>query len=356
MLPLAEAVRIVPARPVDVVTAFLLACVVRVLRTLRLPARWALATPAVRALAEADVAVDVGGISFVDGRGIVLLAYNAMLPGIPLLLGTPTIKASQAIGPARTPLNRLLARFVLRRLVHVHARGERTLAHLSELCVEQASLAADLAFTLDLPDDARRAAAPWLDGEVPTVTIVPSRVLQEHCDGTGVDYVGLLAAFCDRLTDRGLRVLIVPHAARSGAPASRMNDLPVSRAVHARTTRRDRVALVEDELSPHVLRAIIGGSAVVVTARFHAMISALATCTPVVVTGWSHKYREVLRAFDLEDTAIGFEELSLEALTERFDHVYEQRGDLGRRIATHLPAVLDSARRNFDTVTSVLHR
>jgi len=41
-------------------------------------------------------------------------------------------------------------------------------------------------------------------------------------------------------------------------------------------------------------------SYVPVTARFHGLVSALSTGTPVMAVGWSHKYKELLRDFDAE--------------------------------------------------------
>ena len=69
-------------------------------------------TPAVAAIAEADVFLDQGGITFVDGRGK-FLVYNiaSILP--PLFVGTPVVKCAQALGPFRKRTNRFWARRLL---------------------------------------------------------------------------------------------------------------------------------------------------------------------------------------------------------------------------------------------------
>ncbi|HSL81552.1 MAG TPA: polysaccharide pyruvyl transferase family protein, partial [Thermoanaerobaculia bacterium] len=257
--------------------------------------------PALRALSEADVVVDVAGISFVDGRPFPLLVYNVLMTGVPLLLGARVVKCSQALGPFRRPLNRAGARLVLPRLAAVVARGDSTWTNLRELGLGNARRAADLAFTMALPEAAREEAARLLaehgvDG--PFVAVVPSAVVEGYCRPRGIDYPGWLGALIDRIAEGGADVVLVPHAARPGRPGSRMNDLPLVRELHGRVAS-ERCRLIDRSLPPDVLRAVIERAGQLVTSRFHAMISALSVGTPVLVVGWSHKYEEVLRDFGL---------------------------------------------------------
>ncbi|MFW1677944.1 polysaccharide pyruvyl transferase family protein [Pontibacter sp. JAM-7] len=49
-----------------------------------------------------------------------------------------------------------------------------------------------------------------------------------------------------------------------------------------------------------LIKAYIAGAEFVFSSRYHGVVSSLATETPVVVFGWSHKYRELLQDFGLE--------------------------------------------------------
>src|SRR5690606_35525159 len=85
--------------------------------------------PEVRALAEADVVLDQGGIAFSDGREKFLLFNLAiLLPGF--VLATPVVKCAQALGPFRKRLNRTAARLALPRVRLIVARGATTLEFL----------------------------------------------------------------------------------------------------------------------------------------------------------------------------------------------------------------------------------
>ena len=90
---------------------------------------------------------------------------------------------------------------------------------------------------------------------------------------------------------------------------------------------------------------------VLVTSRFHAMISGLATSTPTVVVGWSHKYREVLDDFGL--SSLGLDSSALNNPSEIADvvaRVLSTRKELSQQITAALPAVKVRSLRNFSAI------
>jgi colanic acid/amylovoran biosynthesis protein len=321
----------------------------------RVPACW---HPATRSLHRADVVLDLAGISFSDGRGFPILAYNVLMTGVPLMVGGPVIKCSQAIGPFDRALNRRAARLVLPRLRRVMTRGARTHQHALQLGLENAEPAADLAFLMETPPAARERADAVLQRlgvASPFLVLSPSSVVRRYCDGIGIDYVATLADLTKDVRRRlGIDVVIVPHSARPGQPESRMNDLPVCREIRKAVGDDPQVHLVDESLRPTELRALIARSDALITSRFHAMISGLATMTPVLVVGWSHKYDEVLRAFDLAEHALTYEQLDVESLAVAVTRLWGERAALAERIAFHLAEVQESARRNIDVIAEAL--
>jgi len=77
------------------------------------------------------------------------------------------------------------------------------------------------------------------------------------------------------------------------------------------------------------------------------MISGLATGTPTVVVGWSHKYREVMQEFGLEDFVVAFSEFNVETLVEISTTAWQRRGDVSNQIQAALPTVRDSAKTSL---------
>ena len=328
------------------------ACLALVARTMRLPLGW-VRTRACRSILDSSVVVDVAGISFVDGRGIPITVYNSLMTGLSLLLGVPTVKAAQALGPFQTQPNRLLAKLVLPRLAAVCARGARTREHLDMLQLSNVTNVADLAFSLDesenLPDSVRALLAP-LDEKF--VVVMPSSVVRGLYESTGSDYVFAVAELIRKIRiATGLAVVIAPHSYRVGHPEGRMNDGPVCQQVAAALSDDEMVIGVDEDLSAGELRRLIGMGQVLVTSRFHAMISGLSTCTPTVVVGWSHKYREVLDDFGLADFGMDSTTLSHpEEIVEQVQRCIMNKSQIEMQIRQALPVVKERSALNFSII------
>jgi len=334
-----------------------LALLAGTLRRLRMPYRWLLRTEALRALDRADVVVDVAGISFVDGRGLPTLTYNTLMTGLPLLLGRPVVKTAQAMGPFERPLNRLCARLVLRRLARVCARGAGTRAHLDSLGLDNVVDAADLAFALperaELPPEVTAPLGEAIDQDF--VLVMPSQVVAGLCEKAGIAYVEAMATVVADVHGKlGLPVVIVPHSYRAGQGRSRMNDGPVTRELAA-ACQGDGVHLLDLDLRPQVLRTLVDRASLLLTSRFHGMVSGMATATPTVVVGWSHKYREVMSVFGVERFGLSHEALATPTtVVETVVDAWNGRDAARATMTEARPQVTAAAARNFDAIADVL--
>ena len=337
---------------------FPIACLALVARTLRLPLSW-VRSRGCRSMLDSAVVVDVAGISFADGRGFVIVVYNALMTGVPLLLGVPTVKAAQALGPFQSIPNRWLAPLVLRRVKTVCARGARTREHLDSLGGVNAVDVADLAFSLDestgLPSEVS-AAIGSLDSNF--IVVMPSAVVKGIFESTGGNYVSAMASLVSEIRSQtGCSVVIAPHSYRAGLPEGRMNDGPVCREVAEACAGDSQVLGLDSDLTAGELRHLVALGSVLVTSRFHAMISGLATSTPTVVVGWSHKYKEVLDDFGL--SSLGLDSSALNNPSEIADvvaRVLSKRDELSQQITAALPAVKVRSLRNFSAIAEAARR
>ena len=356
-----------PGMPVQVVgfeplrvalVEFPIAILAAAARLLRLPLRW-VRSRACRAMLNSDVVVDVAGISFADGRGVPITVYNSLMTGIPLLLGVPTVKAAQALGSFNTQPNKLLAQIVLPRLSAICARGARTREHLNSLKLSNVTDVADLAFSLE----ESASLPPLVQAQMPSngepfIVVMPSAVVKGLYEATGANYVEAMATLVQaiRATSQ-LPVVIVPHSYRVGQSEGRMNDGPVCREVTAACADDSQVIGIDADLTAGELRRIVSLSKVLVTSRFHAMISGLATSTPTVVVGWSHKYREVLDDFGLADFGMDSAELSQpERIVQKVQFALQNCDVISSQIEKALPAVREKSARNFEVIAQVVRQ
>ena len=346
--------RIVGLTPVRILLVeFPLALIARLL-PLRLR-RWVLQrSPALSAIEGSDVIADISGVSFADDRGPKFNVYNSLLTMIPLLVGTPVVKCSQAMGPFGQRSNRALAKLLLPRVSTILARGERSAQFLASLGLHNVDRAADLAFTLDASEPLEHDIASTLESLEGTgaVIMMPSAVVEGWCERRGIDHTEVFSQLvthaCDQL---GVGVLLVPHAYRESGKPRRMDDARVCRTIARHVGPRPDVAVVDTDLAPAQLRATVGRADLLVTSRFHGMITGLASATPTVVVGWGHKYSEVLEQFDMEHLAVDYSALrdpgSVSALISR---AWADRASIRGVLTEGLPAAQASAARNFSAL------
>ncbi|MBN2848993.1 MAG: polysaccharide pyruvyl transferase family protein, partial [Coriobacteriia bacterium] len=353
-----------------VVVHFPFALLLGLLRLVGLARAAARFTPAAaRDLARADALIDLAGVSFIDGREK-FLPFNVLTILPAMLVGVPVFKLSQAVGPFRTPVNRVASR-LLRSCRLVVPRGDVTLGHLREIDFPEARMqpAPDTAFAFEPRDSLSHegeAEAGELAASLETlrqrgttvVGLCPSSVIAGHAVAQGWDYPGMLAEAAEAMIADGHAVVLFPNATRAeSADRLRNNDLPIIRQVLERLDGRvdaGRLFGVSGDMSAAAIRSIVEQCECAAVSRFHAMVGALSVDVPVLVLGWSHKYLEVMAQFGLEEWAFDYSDHDTGAFLGRLRALVEQRAELAGMIAERRSAVRDAALGQFDAVCARL--
>ncbi len=342
---------IISGTPLGLILLFPLALIASVMkRSGRVPG-FLKRHPGIKAVSECDLFIDAGGVSFVDGREK-FIPFNILWVFAPLALGKPIVKASQALGPFRNIFNRICARIILPRIDLICARGEKTAAFLKGIGVHNFKPYPDIAFTL-MESDIREevlARYEFPKGGKRLVGISPSQVVHEKCGKKGIDYPRVMARFADRLLSEGCDVVLLPHSARAGSNQTRNNDLPVLETIYAHMEKREAVIKIDEEMTPSELRVLIGRFDLFIASRFHAMISALCMKVPTLVFGWSHKYREILKEFDIENTALDFSGLDDDVLWKNYKDLEKNTDAIREKIDDNLSSIIEWSGRFYDEI------
>lgn len=322
----------------------------------------------IRAIATSEALIDLAGVSFIDGREK-FLPFNLLTLLPAWLLGTPIIKMPQAMGPFRSPLNRLAASFMLPRCAWVWARGSRTLEYLQDSGIQlRHGLADDLAFNFRPEYTLSEEAGPELGsclarlealraaGEFRGVIgICPSSVVAARFRGINAGYEKTLADLIRELIGRGFLIVVFPNATRAErGNVERNNDLPTIRRVLSHLTGRSAhsVATFDVDMNAAAVRRVITETDVVLVSRFHALIGALSLGTPPVVLGWSHKYAEVMARFGLAQFAVDFNNLDAMELLNHVISVFDRQTEIRALIMDRLPDVMASAAKPLDELAA----
>ncbi len=319
-----------------------------------------------RALAESDALLDIGGITFSDGREK-YLPFNILSIWPAMLLGVPVVKLAQAAGPFKKPLNRLLARLFLFRCHHIFARGEQTAEFLRQFSypAEKVDTVADIAFlyqpefSLSSENEGRvdaliaRLQAVKKQGRR-VVVFSPSILVESESRKQGLDYAGRFLDAMRALDPAGHHYVFMPNATRAGSEKAHNNDL----LTLARMKAAFEIAQVEDNLAAGVdwvdydintaaIRRLISQADVLVTSRYHAMISGLSLAVPTVVIGWGHKYKETMAYFGLEAYSLDFGS-SRADLAAIISGILRDPAEIKAKLKQNLPKVRALAEKQFD--------
>lgn len=349
-MPLPENTSILDGSPKNVVILFFYSAWFALGNILHLPEWLFNLNTTLKKIAECDYWLDASGISFVDGREK-FLVFNALsiFPG--LVLQKKICKVSQALGPFGSPVNRFLAKRILPRLFLICARGQETYAHLQQIGLSHNIKAyPDITFSLQVTEKNYERIEKYLP-ETPGKKIVgisPSQVMYGLCREKDIDYLSILTDHIEMLHEQSNHIIVFPHSIRLNTQATHNNDLPVLNKLMQSLPKQISTTLVSDDLSAADLRALIGRCDILVASRFHALISALAVNTPVLVLGWSHKYREVLQQFDLEKYSLAFENLHISSLNELYNTVVENSESIRSSMAQSLIGVTEQCFRFYD--------
>jgi colanic acid/amylovoran biosynthesis protein len=220
--------------------------------------------------------------------------------------------------------------------------------------------AADLAFTLrhDAPLTADIERTLEALGERPLVVVMPSAVVESWCQRHDIDHTALMAKIVGRACDDlKVAVALVPHAYRKSGRPRRMDDARVCRAIAETLGQRSDVTVIDLDISPPQIRAIVSRAELLVASRFHGMVTGLGSATPTVVVGWGHKYAEVLAQFDAERFALDYSALQTpDVVSDAIEKMWRARSEINGQLQLALEAVQVSAMHNFATLDAVAGR
>ena len=323
------------------------------------------------ALHESDVLLEIGGITFSDGREK-FLPFNVLTIWPAMLLGVPVVKLAQALGPFNNRLNRFLAKIFLPRCKYIFARGESTTKFLSAIGItEKVDTVSDIAFlykplySLSVENepqafDLLSSIQSEKESGRKIIVCSPSILVDKQSQRAGQDYPGFFFELIKSDKKGEFSFIFIPNASREGSGQSHNNDLVLIEKL--KTLFKERI--VSEKVIPHVfwvdfdintewIRNIINEADVLVTSRFHAMISGLALKIPSIVIGWGHKYTETMVYFDMEKYCINFRKINCD-LRSLIQKALSEKQDIAEKYELYLPAVLEKANKQFEYLSREL--
>lgn len=246
----------------------------------------------------------------------------------------------QALGPFTEPGMADAFRAAADRLDLLYVRDARSEAFAQAVLADSSRLRRAPDFTNllkpSLPDrlDHLRGAA----------LIVPN---EKMIAGRGEDasgrYLAFLVAAAHALQRSGRTPIVLLHEGN--------RDLSIAAALN---DRLDRPLAVVNEPSALVTKAVIGVAELIVSSRFHGLVSALSSGVPALACGWSHKYAELMADYGRADWAVDLDSTpDPEGAIDAFVDAAAD-GDSRRKLVLRAEAERKKSRAMWDEVIGFL--
>jgi len=239
--------------------------------------------------ADLSAVLDVSGFRYSDQIGTKYVVRALARANYCKKHNQKYVMLPQAFGPFEDPSIRSPMRELVDASDAVFARDRTSLDHLIGVALNSAKIRLAPDFTnLLAPCDTRQ-----FSGEDEFAIIVPNKKMIEKT-GAGVadHYRAATVHIARSLASSGLRVVVMIHEQKDRILAEEL-------AEAAGLTS----SIISDD-DPLVLKQILGRSALVVGARYHALISALSQGVPCIGFGWSHKYRELFTEYGCPEALV----------------------------------------------------
>ena len=318
-----------------------------------------LMTERMRAFAEADIVVDLSGISFTDYFGTmnpIEHSYNILLCN---LLNKKIVKYSQAMGPFESKLNRFLAKIFLPKVDLLVARGKITEGYLREIGItKQIYVLADSAFLLQ-PAPLQRVEGILADEGINKddgrqfIGISVNYNLYKWCKSGDTEnrYATLMAEIADYLVENlNAKVVFVPHAISPDGRDDRFVVEEICRIIK----NKHRIYAIKKEYDPPELKGIVGQFDLFIGGRFHSIIASTSMHVPTVVIAWSHKYYEVMKMLGQEKYVCDYKTVTFDELVSKIKDIAVNKEEIENELKIKTEVAKESAMLNGKLVKELV--
>lgn len=269
-------------------------------------------------VADADVSVvfDASGFAYGDAWGVSKLRERVVYSIATLKArGTFFYVLPQAFGPfVSIGFSRSLE-ILVSQADYVFVRDRESYGHLVSAVGQRSNVLLAPDITIGL-----QAKTHLLHTEGDLAVVPNWKILESSVAESEEDYVLFLCSTIELAQGRGYRPFLLNHEG--------LSDLALIHKVSARLSGAIPVVSGLDALT---LKGVLGACRLVVSSRFHAIVSALSQGVPTIAVGWSHKYDELLADFGVSELAVP---LNVDAVGEAIDFVEANR-DVVRQLLKH---------------------
>ncbi len=316
-----------------------------------------------KSVQETDVIINMSGIAYVgDGALSRSHAINSYYPcHMAKKHKKPYAGFVQSYGPFQDRFVAWLAQKEFQAIPFIPARGKRCADHCRKITApEKVYCFPDIA--INLPAANPSWASDYLKGIglLPESYIVlsPSSVMRntvaKNEGSLGHKSVIAFRKILQNLLDAGEQIILLPHMYHTSRP-ERCDRVVCHEIIEGvEPTKRKSIHVIEDDLDPMQAKALITSSKLSLVSRYHALVAAISTATPVITLGWNDKYRDILDFYDLSEMAIDAANHSPDQVLEIFIEKKAQWLSDGAKLTTRMADLQSRNKASTDEAFNML--
>jgi colanic acid/amylovoran biosynthesis protein len=199
--------------------------------------------------------------------------------------GTKIVFLPQAFGPFETPQGKRTADILDHYADLIFARESKSKEYLLKAGVSPEEIEQYPDFTIltkgEFPEKYRDLRG--------AVCIIPNNKMIRYTKLHDSEYLNLLDTLIKDLQGTGKEVFLLNHEGKK--------DLEICQRINE---RHGGVLPIVSDLNAKEIKGLIGESYLVVSSRYHGVVSALNQGVPCLATSWSHKYELLFRDYGIE--------------------------------------------------------
>jgi len=324
--------------------------------------------PFLKALCRADFVGDIfSGDSFSDIYGLKTFLRLCLSRVVALFLGKELVMLPQTYGPYKSPVAKLMAKYIVKRSKLMFARDLEGADCIRKLMGDAAGkkrvrLCPDVAFELEsrLPDSPNIQPRLKKKASGLLVGINVNGLLYNYPESDGgnfdlrIDYRQLVHEVVDRfLRETKAHILLVPHTFAD--PGSIECDPDACAKVqHAfGNCYPGRVHLVAQEYNQHEIKGIIGMCSFFVGSRMHACIAAISQGIPAVGVAYSKKFKGVFDTVGIGEMVLDARQLDQETIVGNVMEHFRNNVDARRKLKGTIATASNHLSETYDFIASM---
>ncbi|WP_269266771.1 polysaccharide pyruvyl transferase family protein [Vibrio cholerae] len=233
-----------------------------------------------------DVVLDASGFSYGDQWGPDL-AQNRLGSTIEKLRknNKKIILMPQALGPFENQPTRKVAKRILDSANLVFARDDISFQYARDVSPQ-----GNIFQSHDFTNLAKGYEFDGFDADLHKVCFIPNSKMIEKTS-SGDEYVDSMVTLINLALEKEAKPFLLIHEGQADRKLAELINTKISKKIP-----------ILEPVDPLKIKWVIGKSEIVISSRFHGLVSALCQGVPVLATGWSHKYKCLLEEYGSADS------------------------------------------------------